>query len=116
MKPRIRNLPAVAAIVLWSSGALAQQADSARAGRDIFADRAKGNCLACHAIADSDVRSTVGPELSGMRKRFPRREDIAAILFNEQSRNPQTVMPPFGANRILTPTEIDKVVDFLLTL
>jgi len=31
-------------------------------------------------------------------------------------RNPLTVMPPFGRNRILTPKEIDAVVDFLQTL
>ena len=51
-----------------------------------------------------------------MKERFPNRADLVAILTNEQSRNPQTVMPPFGANRILTPQEIEKVVDFLYSL
>ncbi|MBV9560154.1 MAG: sulfur oxidation c-type cytochrome SoxX, partial [Bradyrhizobium sp.] len=38
------------------------------------------------------------------------------ILTDETRRNPQTVMPPFGRNRILTESEISAVVDFLQTL
>jgi sulfur-oxidizing protein SoxX len=105
-------------LVVWIAAAAAQSADPARvaAGSDLALDRSKGNCLACHVVAGGDVPSSVGPELSGMRKRFPNREDLIAILVNEQSRNPLTVMPPFGANRILTPAEIEKVVDFLYSL
>ena len=118
MKTRRYILPALVAIFAWSSIAAAQQADAARvdAGRAIALDRGKGNCLACHASVDSDVASSVGPELSVMRERFQKRADLVAIVTNEQSRNPQTVMPPFGANRILTPDEIEKIVDYLYSL
>ena len=114
---RWRVLPALLGLVACGS-AMAQQADPAEvaAGRDLAFDRAKGNCLACHAMAGGDVPSSVGPELSGMKKRFPNRGDLVAILNNEETRNPQTAMPPFGANRILTPAEIEKVVDFLYSL
>ena len=42
--------------------------------------------------------------------------DLVAIITDETLRNPLTMMPPFGRNRILTPKEIDAVVDFLQTL
>ena len=45
-----------------------------------------------------------------------KREDLVAILNDETLRNPLTVMPPFGRNRILTEKEINAVVDFLQTL
>ena len=85
-------------------------------GEVLAADRSKGNCLACHTMRGSDVPSNVGPELSDMKVRFPDRADLVAILSNEQARNPQTVMPAFGRNLILTHAEIDQIVDFLLTL
>jgi sulfur-oxidizing protein SoxX len=109
---------ALAGLSFWSVAALAQDADAARvkAGHDLAFDRGKGNCIACHAFTGTDVRSSVGPELSAMRARFPQRADLVAILVNEQSRNPQTVMPPFGQNRILSPAEIEAIVDFLYSL
>jgi len=43
-------------------------------------------------------------------------DELVAIVFDETKRNPLTVMPPFGRNRILTEKEINAVVDFLQTL
>lgn len=85
-------------------------------GQAIAFDRSKGNCLACHTMRGSDVPSNVGPELSGMKARYPNRADLVAIITDEEKRNPQTVMPTFGRNLILTPQEIEQVVDFLYTL
>jgi len=85
-------------------------------GEAIAFDRSKGNCLACHAMAGGDVPSTVGPALGDMKARFPDRADLVAILMNEEARNPQTVMPAFGRNLILSPAEIEQIVDYLYTL
>ena len=111
-------IPVVVGLAASSVASRAQDALAARVteGREIALDRSKGNCLACHASVDNDVASSVGPELSKMRSRFPDRTDLVAILTNEEARNPTTVMPPFGANRILTPDEIEKVVDYLYSL
>jgi sulfur-oxidizing protein SoxX len=54
--------------------------------------------------------------LKDIKSKYPDRDDLVAILFDETRRNPQTVMPPFGRNRILTGQEIDAIVDFLQTL
>ena len=56
-----------------------------------------------------------GPQLADMKKRFPDRNELAAVIFDETKRNPQTVMPPFGRNLILTNDEIEAIVDFLYT-
>jgi L-cysteine S-thiosulfotransferase len=84
-------------------------------GQGLAFDRAKGNCLTCHVIAGGDAPGNVGPELSDMKKRFPDRTALAAIIFDETKRNPLTVMPPFGRNLILTRQEIESIVDFLYT-
>ena len=55
-------------------------------------------------------------ELIDIKSKYPKREDLVAILNDETLRNPLTVMPPFGRNRILTEKEINAVVDFLQTL
>ena len=85
-------------------------------GRKLAFDRSKGNCLTCHVIKGGDLPGTIGPELKDMKARYPDRNELAAIIFDETKRNPQTMMPPFGRNRILTDKEIDAIVDFLQTL
>ena len=85
-------------------GALAQPAS---AGETLAFDRSKGNCLTCHEIKGGDAPGNIGPPLSDMKARFPDRKELAAIIFDETKRNPQTVMPPFGRNLILTHQEIE---------
>ncbi len=84
-------------------------------GQALAFDRSTGNCLTCHVIAGGDAAGNVGPELGDVKKRFPDRKELAAIIFDETKRNPLTVMPPFGRNLILTNDEIESVIDFLYT-
>jgi L-cysteine S-thiosulfotransferase len=88
---------------------------SAAAGEKIAFDRSKGTCLTCHVIKGGDAPGNVGPPLVNMKQRFPDRKELFAIIFDETKRNPQTVMPPFGRNLILTRQEIESVIDFLYT-
>ena len=85
-------------------------------GQRLAFDRGKGNCLSCHAIEGGDLPGTIGPALKDIRRKYPDRNDLIAILTDETRRNPQTAMPPFGRNRILTEQEINAIVDFLQTL
>jgi sulfur-oxidizing protein SoxX len=89
---------------------------AAAEGQKLAFDRGKGNCLTCHEIKGGEFPGTIGPALKDIKSKYPDRNDLVAILFDETRRNPQTVMPPFGRNRILTEQEINAVVDFLQTL
>ncbi|MGA8493881.1 MAG: sulfur oxidation c-type cytochrome SoxX [Xanthobacteraceae bacterium] len=84
-------------------------------GQVLAFDRSKGNCLTCHDIKGGDAPGNLGPPLADMKSRFSDRKELAAIVFDETKRNPQTVMPPFGRNLILTDGEIEAIVDFLYT-
>lgn len=103
----------VAAMLLANGVAPAQS--QGLPGQALTFDRSKGNCLTCHVIRGGDSPGNVGPELSDMKNRYPDRTELEAIIFDETKRNPLTVMPPFGRNLILTPQEIDAVIDFLYT-
>jgi sulfur-oxidizing protein SoxX len=106
---------ALAAVALVLSAASAQAQSGAAEGQKIAFDRGKGNCLTCHDIKGGDLPGTIGPQLRDLKARYDRNE-LIAIVTDETKRNPQTVMPPFGRNRILTEQEINAVVDFLQTL
>ncbi|WP_316232551.1 sulfur oxidation c-type cytochrome SoxX [Bradyrhizobium sp. SZCCHNR1051] len=84
-------------------------------GQKLAFDRGKGNCLTCHEINGGDLPGSIGPKLENLKARYDRAE-LIAILNDETRRNPLTVMPPFGRNRILTEQEISAIVDFLQTL
>jgi L-cysteine S-thiosulfotransferase len=116
---KIKSAIFAALAVALTSVALAPAAQAQSAedeGRKLAFDRGKGNCLTCHMIKGGDLPGTIGPELVDIKKKYPKREDLVAILNDETLRNPHTVMPPFGRNRILTEKEINAVVDFLQTL
>lgn len=103
--------------LLLAIAARPAQAQSAVAdGQKLAFDRGKGNCLTCHVIKGGDLPGTIGPELKDIKSKYPDRNELVAIIFDETKRNPQTMMPPFGRNRILTEQEISAIVDFLQTL
>jgi sulfur-oxidizing protein SoxX len=101
--------------LLVSAVSLAQAQSQVSEGEKLAFDRSKGNCLTCHAIKGGDAPGNIGPPLADMKKRYPDRQQLVAIVYDETKRNPLTVMPPFGRNLILTEKEINAVVDFLYT-
>ncbi|MCJ9704548.1 MULTISPECIES: sulfur oxidation c-type cytochrome SoxX [unclassified Bradyrhizobium] len=109
---RIPVLFLLMAIVATPARAQSAVAD----GQKLAFDRGKGNCLTCHVIKGGDLPGTIGPELKDLKSKYPDRNELTAIIFDETKRNPQTMMPPFGRNRILTEQEISAIVDFLQTL
>ena len=70
-------------------------------GKKLAFDRGKGNCLVCHVIKGGENPGTLGPELVDLKSKYPNREELVEIVFDETKRNPLSVMPPFGRNRIL---------------
>jgi L-cysteine S-thiosulfotransferase len=111
--------PVIMLALAWLAGAAVNPAHAqspVSEGQKIAFDRGKGNCLTCHEIKGGELPGTIGPPLKDIKSKYPDRNDLVAILNDETKRNPLTVMPPFGRNRILTEQEINAVVDFLQTL
>src|SRR4030067_1130088 len=83
-------------------------------GKSVAYNRAKGNCLACHAIpSDPKAESpgNIGPPLMSMKARYPDRAKLRAKIWDATATNPDSVMPPFGRNKIMTEQEVDLVTD-----
>ena len=75
-----------------------------------------GNCLACHSIAKEPnvAAGNIGPPFVAMKQRFPDKAKLRAIIYDEQVNNPDTIMPPFGRNKVLTAEQIDAIADYIL--
>lgn len=108
---RLALLGALFLIGTWGASAGAVALD----GKQLTFERSKGNCLSCHEIKGGNLPGTIGPPLSDIKSRYDRKE-LIAIITDETQRNPQTMMPPFGRNLILTDKEIAAIADYLLTL
>jgi sulfur-oxidizing protein SoxX len=94
----------------------AADADRLARGQAIAFDRNAGNCLSCHMMDDGELPGNSGPPLIQMQLRFPDRAVLRQQIWDARIRNPDTVMPPYGANLILTEEELDLVVDYVLSL
>lgn len=106
----------VASLGVASLGAAAEGDNGQATGRTLAFDRVKGNCLACHVIPGepkAESPGNIGPPLVKMKERYPDRVKLRAQLWDATTVNPDSVMPPFGRNKILTEQEIDLVTDYV---
>ena len=106
-------------------------AGDAANGRNVFMNRKKGNCLACHVNDDMSEQSfhgEVGPELNGVADRWETAE-LRGIVVNAKKMFDGTIMPAFyrdaGFNRtlkkfdgkaILSAQEIEDLLAYISTL
>jgi sulfur-oxidizing protein SoxX len=91
-------------------------AEAIEEGRKIAADRQNGNCYTCHQAEGAELAGNVGPPLMVMKIRYPDRQALYEQIADPRIRNPDTVMPPYGAHGILTEDELNRVVDYVLSL
>jgi sulfur-oxidizing protein SoxX len=87
-------------------------------GKKLAFSRSKGNCLACHAMTDGAMAGNIGPMLIAMKLRYPDKQKLVDKVWGtpESQTVPNSMMPPFGQNGILTDSEINKIVDYIYTL
>jgi sulfur-oxidizing protein SoxX len=105
----------VAALVTFPAVAEVSEADLAK-GKMLSFERKKGNCLACHVVADGTLAGNAGPPLIAMKARFPDKNVLREQIYDARIKNPNTLMPPFGAHQILTNKELDLVLDYIYSL
>ena len=103
-------------VLTVSTPASAADASVIEEGKKLAFDRKKGNCLACHQMAGGDLPGNIGPPLVAMKARFPDKAKLRAQIWDATRANPNTIMPPFGRFKIVSDTEIDKIVEFVYTL
>ncbi|WP_455235149.1 sulfur oxidation c-type cytochrome SoxX [Thiogranum longum] len=104
-------------VLLPTTGIAAEEGASViEQGKEVAFDRKKGNCLACHQMEGGSLPGNIGPPLVAMKARFPDKAKLRAQIWDATKMNPNTIMPPFGRQQILSESEIDKIVEFVYTL
>lgn len=109
---------------------LGERVGNPAAGRQVAADRQRGDCSICHQLPLPHARfhGNVGPDLSAIGARLTPAQLRLRVAANRHL-NPESVMPDYGLSRgrhdvatafedrpILTDQEIEDVVAWLSTL
>jgi sulfur-oxidizing protein SoxX len=106
-----------------------QAGDSDR-GKEIFFNRKKGNCIACHTVSSlgkEPFHGEVGPPLDGMAEKST--DELRLQVINPKIINPDTIMPAFFKHKglfrvqkkwkfktILSAQKVEDVVAYMKTL
>lgn len=109
---------------------LTSTAGSAERGKQIALDRARGDCVVCHALSlpNRQFQGTVGPSLDGVGARYSAGA-LRLRVVDPKVVNPQSVMPSYHkmsnlynvqtrlrGKPILSAQEVEDVVAYLMTL
>ena len=116
MKTASSVLALAGSLALLPTPIIAADASAVEQGKAVAVDRKKGNCLACHQMDDGDLPGNIGPPLIAMKARFPDKAKLRAQIWDATKANPNTIMPPFGRQQVLSEGEIDKIVEYVYTL
>ena len=106
-------------VFLFTFNNISQAESSIDRGRAIAHDHFKGNCLACHQMPkDKSAKSkaNIAPALIDIKIKYPEKESLFNRIYDPSSINPNTIMPPYGKNSILSTQEISDLIDYLYTL
>jgi sulfur-oxidizing protein SoxX len=103
-------------LALTPNVASAEEASAVEEGKTVSFDRKKGNCLACHKMAGGSLEGNIGPALVNMKARYPEKAKLRAQIYDATVNNPNTIMPPYGKHKIVSESELDKIVEFIYTL
>lgn len=92
-------------------------ASALEAGKKLAFSRSKGNCLACHMMPGGNLPGNIGPAIIAMKLRYPDKQKLYDKVWGKaDTQIPDSMMPPFGQNGILSDDEITKIVDYIYTL
>ena len=105
------------AIALVALPMTALAGGNAEEGRKVVESKHLGNCAACHVVPGMEFPGDVGPDLVKAMKGYSakNRDELRKWVWDARQFNPDTIMPPFGPNKILTSQQVDDVVEYLLS-
>ncbi len=106
----------VGAFMLTAAPAAFAADSVVKKGKDVSFNRKLGNCLACHVMDDGTLPGNIGPPLVSMKLRFPDKAKLRTQIWDATSLNKNSIMPPFGKNKILSEEQIDQIVEYIYTL
>lgn len=110
----------VVGLMFFAGAAMPGRAHAANAqnGHKCFTTRKLGNCVACHYVPNVESPGDIGPNLVKVMQNYTTadRKEVYQWIWDARRFNPHTIMPPFGPNKILTPKQINSIVDYLYTL
>ncbi len=86
---------------------------NAEKGKQLAQARDRGNCLACHVMKGGSQPGTRGPDLSHYGSAGRSDAETYTVVHDMRTRNPETLMPPFGTNEVLSDPDIRDIVAFL---
>lgn len=89
--------------------------DPAR-GKAIAMNTQRGNCWACHVLPGDPQGGTGGPALVNVGSWGRSDAELYQRIWDGRIVNPQTEMPPYGSNGVLTDQDIRDVVSYLQSL
>jgi sulfur-oxidizing protein SoxX len=99
-------------------------AGDAGRGRDVLANRQKGDCLSCHklsALSAGGPQGGIGPALDGIAAKYNEGQ-LRQLIIEPKTYWPDTIMPsyfrPPGSSEasVLTAAEIEDLVAYMATL
>ncbi len=85
-------------------------------GKKIAMNTQRGNCWACHVLPGDPQGGTGGPPLMNVGSWGYSDAHLYQQVFDRRVANPETFMPPYGSNGVLTEQEIRDVVAYLQSL
>ena len=107
-------------------------AGDAKAGREWYAGRKLGNCLACHATTDlkeQPFHGEVGPQMDGVADRYEEAQLRGILINSKKVFGEDTLMPgfytlaggarvaeKFAGQTILTAQQVEDIIAYLQTM
>lgn len=88
----------------------------AEKGKGLAMNTQKGNCWACHALPGDAQPGSGGPSFIGFGKLGYDDAYVYQQIWDRRATNPQTIMPPYGTNGVLSEQEIRDIAAFLQSI
>ncbi len=89
---------------------------NAENGKKIAMNTQRGNCWACHILPGDTQGGTGGPPLLNVGAWGYSDAYLYQQIYDRRVANPDTVMPPYGTNGVLSDQDIRDIVAYLQSL